>query len=136
MAPNLTSGDYKIVTLLETNPLAGISLTGPDFQDVYVGGPVTKWVVEQDGNNTYRFHIGGYASTGIIDDNVAVSTNPKQDVEWIATYREYQNAYTIEPADNIGKGWTTPFDSEASSDPVVSLFKSLDAAASLIQIAD
>ena len=42
MAPNLSSGDYKIVTLLEANPLAGISLTGPDFQDVYVGGSVTK----------------------------------------------------------------------------------------------
>jgi hypothetical protein len=38
--------------------------------------------------------VGGYRFTGVIDDKVAASINPELKVEWIATYHEFQDAYT------------------------------------------
>ena len=42
MAPNLTSGNFRIVSLVEGNPLVGVSLILPGIQNVILGGPVTK----------------------------------------------------------------------------------------------
>jgi len=42
MAPNLTSGNFRIVSLVEGNPLASVNHTRPGVQDVVLGGPVTK----------------------------------------------------------------------------------------------
>ena len=42
MAPNLHSGEFKIVSLVEGKPLAGVNFTLPGIQNVYLGAPVTK----------------------------------------------------------------------------------------------
>ncbi|KAF8127209.1 hypothetical protein EV363DRAFT_1346178 [Boletus edulis] len=109
MAPNLTSGTFNIVSLLDGNP-ASINLTLPGFQFVYLNGPVTTWVIEQEGDNTYRLRVGGYPYTGIIDKKVTASIFPEQNVEWIATYRELQDAYTISPINDTIMGWTVAHD--------------------------
>jgi hypothetical protein len=46
------------------------------------------------GHCTYQLRVGGYPYTGIADDKVIASTHAKQNVEWCATYREFQDAYT------------------------------------------
>ena len=44
MAPNLTPGVFKIVSLIEGNPPVGVNLTLPGFQNVYLNAPVkTVW---------------------------------------------------------------------------------------------
>ncbi|KAF8418924.1 hypothetical protein L210DRAFT_3578115 [Boletus edulis BED1] len=109
MAPNLTSGTFNIISLLHGNP-ASINLTYPGFQSVYLNGPVTTWVIEREGEKSYRLSVGGYAFTGVIDNNVTASIFPEQNVEWIATYREFQDAYTISPINDIIMGWSVAHD--------------------------
>jgi hypothetical protein len=41
MAPNLTPGVFKIVSLVEGHPPVGVNFTQPGFQDVYLNAPVT-----------------------------------------------------------------------------------------------
>ena len=41
MAPNLTPGTWKIVSLLEGNPPTSVNLILPGWQSVYLNGPVT-----------------------------------------------------------------------------------------------
>ncbi|KAI9569982.1 hypothetical protein HD554DRAFT_2037680 [Boletus coccyginus] len=115
MAPNLTSGNFRIVSLEEGNPPAGVNFTLPGLQSVYLGAPVTKWVVRKDGPDTYRFQVGGYGFTGVGGDRVIASIHPEHGVEWIATYRKHQDAYTISPADNTHHGWTAPGPDDDSS---------------------
>ena len=44
MAPNLTSGEFRIVSLIEGNPPVGVNRTKPASQDVHLNGPVrTVW---------------------------------------------------------------------------------------------
>ncbi|KAI9569983.1 hypothetical protein HD554DRAFT_2086122 [Boletus coccyginus] len=115
MAPNLTSGSFRIVSLVDGNPLASVNLTRPGVQNVILGGPVTNWVVNRDSVNTYRFRVGGYRYTGVNGDNVIASVHPEQGVEWVATYREHQDAYTISPAYHKHHGWTATGDDDDSS---------------------
>ncbi|KAF8120452.1 hypothetical protein EV363DRAFT_1189684 [Boletus edulis] len=129
MAPNLTSGKFRVISLIDDsdgNPLdpVGVNLTRPAFQSVHLNGRVTTvrqtqgsphclyWVVEQEGDNTYRLSVGGYPYTGVIDNNVTASTHAEQNVEWIATYREFQDAYTISPIDDKFVAWTANDDTE------------------------
>jgi len=53
--------------------------------------------------------VGGYPYTGIADDKVIASTHAKQNVEWCATYREFQDAYTIEPVTATCKTTNTAY---------------------------
>ncbi|KAG6372630.1 hypothetical protein JVT61DRAFT_7380 [Boletus reticuloceps] len=114
MAPNLTSGTFRVVSLIEGNPPASVNLTRPAFQSVYLNGPVTTWAVEQEGDNTYRLSVGGYPYTGVLDNKVTASIHPEQNVEWIATYREREDAYTISPINDDIKGWTVGYDDPKS----------------------
>ncbi|KAF8552816.1 hypothetical protein OG21DRAFT_1510988, partial [Imleria badia] len=118
MAHNITPGTHKIVSLIDGNPPTSVNLTRPGWQTVYLDGPVTTWVVRPEGKNTYRFSVGGYPYTGVIDDKVTATIHAEQNVEWRATYREVQKAYTIEPVDGNGKGWTVTDDSSHWHAPV------------------
>ncbi|KAG6373567.1 hypothetical protein JVT61DRAFT_6214 [Boletus reticuloceps] len=120
MAPNLTSGTFKIVSLIDGNPPASINLTLPGFQSVYLNGPVTTWVIKREGDKSYRLSLGGYPYTGVIDNNVTASIHEQQNVEWIATYRRLQDAYTISPIDDKIMGWTV-----ANDDPNSKVLDSL-----------
>ena len=58
------------------------------------GSPcLLQWTIRKEGD-TFRLSIGGYPFTGIHDDKVIVSINPEENVEWIATRREFHDAYT------------------------------------------
>ncbi|KAG6373568.1 hypothetical protein JVT61DRAFT_6216 [Boletus reticuloceps] len=85
------------------------------FQSVHLNGRVTTWAVEQEGDNAYRLSVGGYRYTGVVDNNVTASTHPEQNVEWIATYREREDAYTISPINDDIKGWTVSHPNDANS---------------------
>jgi len=52
-----------------------------------------QWFLKKDGN-TFRLSLGGYPYTGVIDGKVTASIDDKVNAEWIATYRERQDAYT------------------------------------------
>ncbi|KAF8130806.1 hypothetical protein EV363DRAFT_1166403 [Boletus edulis] len=118
MAPNLTSGKFRVISLIDDsdgNPLdpVGVNLTCPAFQSVHLNGRVTTVrQFLQEGDNTYRLSVGGYPYTGVIDNNVTASTHAEQNVEWIATYREFQDAYTISPIDDKFVAWTANDDTE------------------------
>ncbi|KAF8452117.1 hypothetical protein L210DRAFT_3638659 [Boletus edulis BED1] len=107
MAPNLTSGTFSIVSLIDGNPPVGVNFTRPAGQSVYLNAP---WAVEQEGDNTYRLSVGGYRYTGVVDNRVTASIFPEKNVEWIATYRERQDAYTISPINDDIVGWTVAYD--------------------------
>ncbi|KAF8130798.1 hypothetical protein EV363DRAFT_221500 [Boletus edulis] len=110
MAPNLTPGTFKIVSLIDGNPPASVNLTDPGFQSVYLNGPVTTWVISRESEKSYRLSVGGYPFTGVIDNNVTASIHPEQNVGWIATYREFNDAYTISPVNDDILGWTVVYD--------------------------
>jgi len=105
-APSLTSGKFKIMSLTEGNPPLSINLILPSYQDVYLNGPVKTWNVRSEGNDVYLLSVGGYPFTGIVDGVVIASIHPEQNVKWRVTYREANDAYTIEPADSVGSGFT------------------------------
>jgi hypothetical protein len=114
MAPNLTSGVFNIVSLMEGNPPAGVNLTRPAGQNVYLNAPVRTWKVEDEGRNTYRLSLlGKYRYTGIVGNNVMASSNPENNVAWHAIYQERQDAYTITPVHDTSQGWTAPHGPEA-----------------------
>ncbi|KAG6372631.1 hypothetical protein JVT61DRAFT_7381 [Boletus reticuloceps] len=116
MAPNLTSGTFRVVSLIDDgNPPLGVNFTFPAFQSVYLNGPLTTWAVEQEDDNTYRLSVGGYRYTGVVANKVTASTHPEQNVEWIATYRERQDAYTISPVNDEANGWTVSHPDDAKS---------------------
>ncbi|KAF8130662.1 hypothetical protein EV363DRAFT_1166338 [Boletus edulis] len=110
MAPNLTPGTFKIVSLIDGNPPASVNLTAPGFQPVYLNGPVTTWAISREGEKSYRLSVGAYPFTGVIDNNVTASIHAEQNVEWIATYREFHDAYTISPVNDDILGWTVAYD--------------------------
>ncbi|KAF8452115.1 hypothetical protein L210DRAFT_871734, partial [Boletus edulis BED1] len=96
-------------------PPVGVNFTRPAGQSVYLNAPVTTarqflWAVEQEGDNTYRLSVGGYRYTGVVDNRVTASIFPEQNVEWIATYRRLQDAYTISPVNDVILGWTIAYD--------------------------
>ncbi|KAF8425398.1 hypothetical protein L210DRAFT_3509297 [Boletus edulis BED1] len=116
MAPNLTSGKFRVVSLINnSNPPVGVNLTRPAFQSVHLNGRVTTWAVEQEGDNTYRLSVGGYPYTGVVVNRVTASIHPEQNVEWIATYRRFQDAYTISAVNDESNGWTVSHPNEANS---------------------
>jgi hypothetical protein len=121
MAPNLTPGVFKIVSLMEGNPPVGVNLTLPGLQTVYINAPVRTWVVRKEGKSTYRLSVGGYPYTGIGGDKVIASIHAEQNVEWRATYQVRQDAYTITSVDNTSRGWTVPFDSAPDSHAVIEI---------------
>ncbi|KAN0078217.1 hypothetical protein V8E55_010274, partial [Tylopilus felleus] len=121
MAPNLTPGTWKIVSLLEGNPPTSVNLILPGWQSVYLNGPVTTWAIREEGKKTYRLSLGGYPFTGVIEDKVTATIHVEQNLEWRATYRKLQDAYTIEPINGNGKGWTVPFDADPESHAVIEL---------------
>ncbi|KAN0078219.1 hypothetical protein V8E55_010276 [Tylopilus felleus] len=121
MAPNLRPGTCKIVSLLEGNPPTSVNLTLPAWQSVYLNGPVTTWTIREEGEKTYRLSLGGYPFTGAIHNKVTATVHAEQNLEWRATYRERQDAYTIEPIRGNGKGWTVPFDADPESNAVIEL---------------
>ncbi|KAN0078220.1 hypothetical protein V8E55_010277 [Tylopilus felleus] len=94
MAPNLTPGTWKIVSLIEGNPPTSVNLTRPAWQNVYLNGPVTTWTIRQEGEKAYRLGLGGYPFTGAINDRVIATAHEHQGFEWRATYRKLQDAYT------------------------------------------
>ena len=53
-----------------------------------------QWVARKEGPDTYRLSVGGYHYTGIIDKTVTASIHQDHNVEWRATYRKHQDAYT------------------------------------------
>ncbi|KAF8545879.1 hypothetical protein OG21DRAFT_1317559 [Imleria badia] len=108
MAHNISLGEYKIVSLIE-------------------GNPPTSWTVTPEGDNTYRLMLSGkYFYTGVVDDKVLASIDSGKDLEWRATYREQQDAYTIEPADDQDNGWTVTDDFEVHSLIVIKKIEALD----------
>ncbi|KAF9899128.1 hypothetical protein EC991_009527, partial [Linnemannia zychae] len=111
-APNLIPGVFKIKSLTEGNTPVGVNYVLPGFQTVYNNGPVNSWVVRKEGDKSYRLSVGGYPYTGIEDNKLAATVHNEHNVEWLATYREYQDAYTIEPADSPYKGWTASSDNQ------------------------
>ncbi|KAF8451978.1 hypothetical protein L210DRAFT_3638557 [Boletus edulis BED1] len=116
MAPNLTSGRFRVVSLInDSNPPVGVNLTRPAFQSVHLNGRVTTWAVEQEGDNTYRLSVGGYPYTGVVVNRVTASTHPEQNVEWIATYIEREDAYIISAINDERNGWTVSDPNEANS---------------------
>ncbi|KAF8130796.1 hypothetical protein EV363DRAFT_221109 [Boletus edulis] len=116
MAPNLTSGKFRVVSLInDSNPPVGVNLTRPAFQSVHLNGRVTTWAIEQEGDNTYRLSVGGYRYTGAVANRVIASIHPEQNVEWIATYIEHQDAYTISAVNDESNGWTVSDSNEANS---------------------
>ncbi|KAF8130671.1 hypothetical protein EV363DRAFT_1332949 [Boletus edulis] len=116
MAPNLTSGKFRVVSLInDSNPPVGVNLTRPAFQSVHLNGRVTTWAIEQEGDNTYRLSVGGYRYTGVIDNRVTASIHPEQNVEWIATYVKHEDAYTISAVNDESNGWTVSHPNEANS---------------------
>ncbi|KAF8452033.1 hypothetical protein L210DRAFT_3755280 [Boletus edulis BED1] len=124
MAPNLTSGTFRVVSLIDdSNPPVGINFIRPTVQSVYLNARVTTWAVGQEGDNTYRLSVGGYPYTGVAVNSVIASLHPEQDMEWIATYRERQDAYTISPIKNAIVGWTVANDdpnSKITLRPIIS----------------
>ncbi|KAG0282287.1 hypothetical protein BGZ97_009047, partial [Linnemannia gamsii] len=105
-APNLTPGEFRIESVIEGNPPLAVDLTKTSFQTVYLNGPLTTWVVRKDGDTSYSLSVGRYPYTGIVDDKLTASVRAEQSVEWLVKYKELQDAYTIEPANAPGKGWT------------------------------
>jgi len=121
MAPNLRPGACRIVSILEGNPPTGVNFTRPASQNVYLNGPVTTWNIKEEGEKTYRLSLGGYPYTGARNNKVTATLHPQQNLEWRATYHEFQDAYTIEPIHGDGKGWTVPFDADPESNAVIEL---------------
>ncbi|KAN0078198.1 hypothetical protein V8E55_010255 [Tylopilus felleus] len=119
MAPNLRPGACRIVSILEGNPPTGVNFTRPASQNVYLNGP---WNIKEEGEKTYRLSLGGYPYTGARNNKVTATLHPQQNLEWRATYHEFQDAYTIEPIHGDGKGWTVPFDADPESNAVVISF--------------
>ncbi|KAF8130560.1 hypothetical protein EV363DRAFT_1332237 [Boletus edulis] len=115
MAPNLVPGSFQIVSLIEGNPPTSVNLTKPAGQSVYLKGPVTNWKVKKESDNTWHLTLGGYPYTGVVKDKVTATINDDKNVKWIATYREFQDGYTIQPADKPSSGWTVHSDSEDGS---------------------
>lgn len=109
-APNLVSGAFKIKSASEGNPSVTINLTRPGWQSVYLNGPVKTWIVRKEGETSYILSAGGYRYTGIGNDEVIATIYREENVEWVVTYRQPQDAYTIEPMDARGKGWTMSSD--------------------------
>ncbi|KAN0078229.1 hypothetical protein V8E55_010286 [Tylopilus felleus] len=112
MAPNLIHGSFQIISLTEGNPPTSVNHTKPADQSVYLRGP---WEVKQEGDKSYRLSLGAYPYTGILDNKVTATTHAHQNVEWHATYREHQDAYTIAPLKDQSKGWTVHTDSGENS---------------------
>ncbi|KAF8130660.1 hypothetical protein EV363DRAFT_1399162 [Boletus edulis] len=94
MAPNLTSGTFSIVSLIDGNPPVGVNFTRPAGQSVYLNAP---WAVKQEGDNTYRLSVGGYRYTRVVDNRVTASIFPEKNVD-------------ISPINDDIVGWTVAYD--------------------------
>ncbi|KAF8553058.1 hypothetical protein OG21DRAFT_1510700 [Imleria badia] len=123
MASNITPGPHRIISEIVGNPPTGIGLILPAFQFVRLNGTQTTWHVRPVGDKTYLLSLGGYAFTGVEDDRVIASVHPQQNLEWIATYREQQKAYTIEPVNNRNYGWTVADPSNDHSEIIIERIK-------------
>lgn len=105
-APKLTPGVYKIESVIKGNTPIGVHQTLPEIQLVHFNGPVATWKVRKEGDKSYLLSVGDYPYTGVVDDKVTASKRPQQNVEWLVNYKQLQDAYTIEPANTPGRGWT------------------------------
>jgi len=121
MPDNLTSGNFKIVSLIEGNPPASVGPPYIGLQFVHLNGVDKIWRVVKDGEKAYLLAIDGYRSTLATGDKVAASIEPGQNVQWIATYRDHRDAYTIEPVNGGDKVWTVPFGSDGDSKAVIEI---------------
>ena len=53
-----------------------------------------QWKFEKVGDHRYRLSVAGYPHTGVLEDKVIASLDPKHETEWDIVRHEYQNAYT------------------------------------------
>ena len=51
-------------------------------------------MIREEGKKTYRLSLGGYPYTGARHNKVTATVHAEQNLEWRATYRELQDAYT------------------------------------------
>lgn len=111
----INNGQFRIVSHTEGRPPTGVNYTKPAWQTVRLNQPIQSWSIKRVGDHAYRLSIGGYRYTGVLDSAVTASVHPEHDMEFYATYREAQDGYTIELADDRSKGWTVAPDSSTDS---------------------
>ncbi|KAG0214345.1 hypothetical protein BGX28_002162 [Mortierella sp. GBA30] len=121
--PNLSPGKFNIVSSVQGNPPLGVDAMFAAFKDVYINAPLTTCVVAED-QNAYRISVAVYQYLGVVDDKLVATIDERQNLKWVATYREQQDAYTIEPAGDPSKGITVDNDApnaQVSLKPIITL---------------